>query len=263
MKTFQNYLQEAETKTKNKSKVNINPNLDAPVDQPVANRTPDPTPPGETPAPELNKANKASTQRASQGLTTPRMADLLSRMRDIEPDADDEWAGFDEPETDTALSTEVNTDNLPAQADRALTADGVERPEWHKVSNLPGNMQRAIRTLGRQLFRSMTTTPTDDIWMIANLGGQGPNSSLEVNAVANWIRNHGRDLGPGDIDFDTSIPGYLADIRQYTAGGIRWLLVRDEFGNYIYSWPENTSVGHTNAPELGQDQSNTPRLTNR
>jgi len=253
MKKFSDYLREAETKTKTKSKVKINPNLDAPVDQPIANREPENTPPGETPAPELKKANKASTQRASQGLSTPRMADLLSRMRDIEPEADDEWAGFDEPETDTAVSTEVNTENLPAQANRALTADGVERPEWHKVSNLPGNMSRAIRTLGRQLFHTMTTTPTDDIWMIANLGGQGPNSNLEVNSVANWIRNHGRDLGPGDIDFDTSIPGYSADIRQYTAGGIRWLLVRDEFGNYIYSWPETTSRDHTD----------TARLTNR
>jgi hypothetical protein len=118
-------------------------------------------------------------------------------------------------------------------------------------------MQRAIRTLGKQLFRSMTRTPTEDIWMIANLGGRGPNSSAEVNAVAGWIRKNGEDLGPGDIDFDTSIPGYQADIHQYTAGGIRWLLVRDEFGNYIYSWPETDSVENANARELGQDR---PRL---
>lgn len=266
MKTFRDYLQEAGAKTKTKNRVNINPNLDAPVDQPVANRTPDaePPPPGDAPAPTLNKASRASTQQATRGLATPGMADLLSRMRDIEPEADDDWAGFDDPEEPvTDLTTEVNTENLPAHATQALAAAGVARPEFHKVSNLPGNMSRAIRALGKQLFRSMTTTATDDIWMIANLNGQGPNSNLEVNSVAGWVRNNGRDLGPGNIDFDTSIPGYNAQIRQYSAGGIRWLLVQDEFGNYIYSWPENTSVDHANAAEIGHAQTRPRQLPPR
>lgn len=120
-------------------------------------------------------------------------------------------------------------------------------------------MSRAIRTLGRQLFRSFTQTQTDDIWMVGNLGGQGPNSRQEVNAVASWVRDNGEDIGAGDIDFDTSIPGYQADIQQYSAAGIRWLLVRDEFGDYIYSWPETDSITQRNTPQLGQ---NRPRLGN-
>jgi hypothetical protein len=260
MKTFHDYLKEAETKTK--SKVNLGPNLDAPVDQPVAKTEPEKKK-SEPATPVISKSSRANTQSKTSGLTTPRMGDLLSRMRDIEGEPDNDWAGFDEPEDNTAVSTNVNTANLPAVAGQKLQAAGVQEPEFHKVSNLPGNMQRAIRALGKQLFRSMTNTPTDDIWMLANLGGRGPNSSSEVNAVAGWVRNNGQDLGPGDIDFDTSIPDYRADIHQYTAGGIRWLLVRDEFGTYIYSWPEHQSVNPQNTPELGQDQSNTPRLTNR
>lgn len=252
MKTFTDYLREAETKTK--SKVKLGPNLDSPTDQPLANRQPE-KPRQEPQSPSIRKSSQANTQAKTAGLSTPRMADLLSRMRDIEGDADDEWAGFDEPETSTDISTDVNTENLPAVAGQQLQAAGIQTPEFHKVSNLPGNMQRAIRSLGKQLFRSMTRTPTDDIWMIANLGGRGPNTPAEVNAVAGWARKNGEDLGPGDIDFDTSIPGYQADIHQYTAGGIRWLLVRDEFGTYIYSWPEDQSISH--------DQTDNTRLTNR
>jgi hypothetical protein len=259
MKTFKDYLQEA-TKTKTKSKINIGPDLDTPVDQPLANREPE-QPRQEPETPELRKSSQANTRAKTAGLSTPRMGDLLSRMRDIDADPEDDWAGFDEPEPNIAVR--VDTENLPAVAGQKLQAAGVQNPEFHKVSNLPGNMQRAIRSLGKQLFRSMTRTPTEDIWMIANLGGQGPNSSAEVNAVANWVRKTGEDLGPGDIDFDTSIPGYNANIHQYTAGGIRWLLVQDEFGNYIYSWPENQSVTPHNAPELGQDQPEAPRLANR
>jgi hypothetical protein len=182
---------------------------------------------------------------------------MLSRMRDIEADDDDQ--GYPDQDQDNLPDVQVNTENLPAVAGQALQAAGVQDPEFHKVANLPGNMSRAIRTLGRALFRTLTRTQTDDIWMIGNLNGQGPNSRAEVNAVARWIRDSGDRVTQGDIDFDTTIPGYQADIQQWSAGGIRWLLVRDEFGDYIYSWPESDSIEQRNIPQLGQDR---PRLAN-
>ena len=260
MKTFKDYLKEAETKTKTKtkSKVNLGPDLDAPQhDQPLANRTPDQEPPRAAAAPERKKASAADTARATAGIHNPAMAQRLASMRNIAPEVDDDDWGFADPEPETALDTEVRTANLPAVAGQKLQAAGVQSPDFHKVSNLPGNMSRAIRTLGKQLFRTLTRTPTDDVYVVANLGGQGPNSTQEVNAVANWVRKNGEDLGDGHIDFDTTIPGYNANIKQYSAGGIRWLLVQDEFGNYIYSWPEGDSVEHANRRELGQDR---PRL---
>jgi hypothetical protein len=51
-------------------------------------------------------------------------------------------------------------------------------------------------------------------------------------------------------------------IPQYTAAGIRWLLVRDEFGNYIYSWPEQDSRDAQNTRELDHTPDR-PRLGNR
>ena len=257
MKSFKTYFYEAQTKTKTKSKIDLGPDLDTQHDQPLANRTPDREPEAPAAAPERKKASAADTARATAGIHNPGMADMLNRMRNIEAEPDEDDWGFADPEPEMALDTEVRTANLPAVASSNLQAAGVQSPDFHKVSNLPGNMSRAIRSLGKQLFRSLTRTPTDDVYVVANLGGQGPNSTSEVNAVANWVRKNGEDLGDGNIDFDTTIPGYNATIKQYSAGGIRWLLVQDEFGNYIYSWPESDSIEHANTPELGQDR---PRL---
>lgn len=258
MKTFKDYFHEA-TKTKTKSKINLGPDLDTPVDQPLANREPDREPEQSrtTPAPERKKASKADTQRATAGIHNPRMGDLLSRMRDIEADPEDNWDFADPEPPENAVDTHVTTANLPAVAGANMQAAGTQSPDFHKVSNLPGNMSRAIRSLGKQLFRTLTHTPTEDVYVVANLGGQGPNTNQEVNAVAHWIREQGEEVTQGNIDFDSTIPGYNADIHQYTAGGIRWLLVRDEFGNYIYSWPEEDSIEHSNQRQLGHSA---PRL---
>jgi hypothetical protein len=277
MKTFKDYLSEAErrrqpkeddeserkpTKDKQKDPFSDFDDLFQPRDDKLP-ATPEPErrqdQPQDGDRDQRRRANQADTQRAAGGIEpNQRMRDLLGRMRDIDADPDD--PGYPDPEPPQDLpDVRVNNQNLPAVAGAALRAAGTQDPDFHKVANLPGNMNRAIRTLGRQLFRSFTRTDTNDIWMVGNLGGQGPNSRQEVNAVASWVRDNGEDMGTGDIDFDTSIPGYQADIQQYSAGGIRWLLVRDEFGDYIYSWPEQDSITHRNAPQLAQGR---PRLGN-
>ena len=272
MKTFRDYLKEAEQAAaadeppKKKTKTKVRPDTSAfdrafagpSQDNPLANREPErrnqePEAPRD---PRTNQSSKVNTRNKTSGLSTPGMSAKLAGMRDIAPHPDDVPANPEEPTTD--IAHRVDPDNLPSVAGQALQAAGVVNPEWHKVANLPGNMKRAIQSLGRHLFGSMTRTRTEDIQMIANLGGQGPNSTAEVRAVANWIRDNGDDLGPGNIDFATSIPGYNAEIHNYVAAGIHWLLVRDEFGEYIYSWPEQDSVGHQNAPAVGHNDR--PRL---
>jgi hypothetical protein len=266
MKTFRDYLEEAEKKTKTKDQEadadwgGLDDLFKPKADQPLA-KIDDPEDSDEEPEQGRDARKKASqrdTLRAAGNIEpNQRMRDLLGRMRDIEAD-DDEGYPDDEPEV--LPDVRVDTENLPAVAGQALQAAGTQDPKFHKVANLPGNMSRAIRTLGRQLFQSFTSTPTDDIWMVGNLNGQGPNSRAEVNAVAKFVRDEGEEVTAGDIDFDTSIPGYTADIRQYRAAGIRWLLVRDEFGDYVYSWPESASRDARNTPEIGRDR---PRLANR
>ena len=121
-------------------------------------------------------------------------------------------------------------------------------PTWHAVSNLPGNMSRAILTLGKSLFRAFTRTPTEDIVMIGNVGGQGPNTTREVRSVAAWVEKHGVPVDDATVDFNRSIPGYTADVKHYVVGGVRFKLVRDQFGDYIYAWPESDSIG--GAPQI-------------
>ena len=209
------------------------------------------------------RARQSDTLRATAGIApTDRMRDLLSRMRDIDADPDD--PGYPDPEPPEELpQVRVNTENLPAVAGARLQAAGVQNPDFHQVANLPGNMSRAIRTLGRALFRSLTRTPTEDVWMVGNLNGQGPNSRQEVNAVAGWVRDTGERITDGDIDFDTTIPGYTADIQQWRAAGIRWLLVRDEFGDYVYSWPERDSITAAGADRLAAPERDQPRRLGR
>lgn len=211
---------------------------------------------------QRKKTRQSDTLRAAGNITpTDRMRDMMSRMRDIEADDDD---GYPDPEPPENLpSTRVNTQNLPAVAGQALQTAGVQDPDFHKVSNLPGNMARAIRALGKQLFRSFTSTDTDDIWMVGNLNGQGPNSRSEVNAVAGWVRDNGERVTQGEIDFDTTIPGYRADIQQWSAAGIRWLLVRDEFGDYVYSWPESDSITQADTDRLDRPERSEPRRISR
>lgn len=274
MKSLKDYLQEAEgdkKKTQTKQKDADWSAFDNLFGQPNdANLPSAPTPEPEAPrdeprdepeAPQQRRASQADTQRATRNIApSDDMRNMLNRMRDIENDPDD--PGYPEPEQDNAVAHRVDNQNLPAVAGQNLAAAGIQNPEFHQVANLPGNMNRAIRTLGRHLFRAFTRTETNDIWMLGNLGGQGPNTRQEVNAVAGWVRDNGEDIGTGDIDFDQAIPGYQADIQQYSAGGIRWLLVRDQFGDYIYSWPDRDSLQQANNAQVGHER-NHPRLPNR
>lgn len=201
-------------------------------DQPLVPKSDDKAPASPS-TPDFRKSSRADTLRKTSQITpSDEMRDMLSRMQDIE--------GVDD-EPEYAVAEPVTPETVPKVINRELVADGVSIPDWHIVANLPGNMSRAIRTVGRQLFGAMTRTPTDSIVMIANVLGQGPNTSREINAVANWLRNTGQEVSSGDIDFENFIPGYSADVKMYRAANCRFLLVRDQFGQYIYTWPESDS----------------------
>jgi hypothetical protein len=267
MKSLKDYIFEEDKKKKTKTKdqeadwSGLDDLFNKPADQlPAApSREPErePEAPDAPNTPPLRRASQQDTLRRAGNITpTDDMRNMLNRMRDIENDPDD--TGYPDPEEPENLpDVRVTPANLPNVINNQLTAGGVQNPDWHTVANLPGNMSRAIRTLGKQLFRSFTRTPTDDIVMLGNVNNQGPNSRQEINAVANWVRETGEDIGLGNIDFDRSIPGYDADISQYSAGGARFLLVRDQFGQYIYTWPERDSLEQRNQQQLGQER---PRL---
>lgn len=183
---------------------------------------------------DLKRAGRAATQAATAGIQMPAAAgELLSRLNVPEV-----------PDDEEAVPEPITPANLPAVISKeiAATDPNAVNPEWHAVANLPGNTSRAIRTLGKALFGAFTKTPTQDIVMIGNLGGQGPNSERDIRSVANWVVEHGRPVDTAAIDFAQVMPGYVAETKQYTAGGARFMLVRDAFGTYIYAWPESDSL---------------------
>ena len=204
--------------------------------------------------PKFKVGSAADTARATANMTpTDAMRDMMSRIN--VPVDDDE---IDEPVENLPVLRNITPQQLPAiiSRDIAMSDPHAVNPTWHTVANLPGNMSKAIKTLGKAVFRAFTKTPIKDIVTIASVGGHGPNTTREVRSVANWIVKHGRAVDSANIDFDTSMPGYTADVKLFVVGGVRFKLVKDSFGEYIYAWPESDSIGA--APELAPPVSNRP-----
>jgi len=213
--------------------------------------------------PKVVKVNKASVSKtlAATGKIKPTraMQDMLGKMLDIKLDADlpsydasierqlvkttqKQTSSVEPKPPEMVPVVVVKTTTLATTAEYALRKAGYLVPNFHQVAALPGNIKDQIRQLGRSVFKTMTITPTNKIFVVANLGGQGPNTDREVQSVADWVKQHGQDYGDGSINFDRSIPGYEAETHMYTAAGITWLLVKDFAGQYIYAWPEKESV---------------------
>lgn len=218
----------------------------AKVDRPADNKSS--TPSSEKPktgSPEIKKASAADTAKAMRGVNaTDDMRDMMSRINV----PDEMIANEPELDTDNVPSDEVrpepvNPNNVPAMISREIAAampNSVD-PQFHQVKNLPGYMSRAIRAMGRETFKNYTDTPIDDISVIANLGGQGPNSEREINAVSSWLKQNGTKLDASELGFGDMIPGYSAQTMLFSTAGMRFLVVKDFAGGYIYVWPEASS----------------------
>ena len=231
----------------------------AKVDKPAADKSLSSAKP-KADTPEIKKASAADTKKAMSGVSaTDDMRDMMSRINvpdeltANEPDIDTDNVPDDEGRPEP-----VNPNNVPALISREIAAampDTVD-PQFHQVKNLPSYMSRAIRAMGRETFKNYTDTPVEDISVVANLGGQGPNSEREINAVASWLKQNGTKLDASELGFGDMIPGYSAQTMLYSTAGMRFLVVKDFAGGYIYVWPEGSS---SNA--LGSNQSSAKALS--
>jgi len=243
--------QKTDTKTKNKTGLSddfLDDLFGSQPDQPIVHKKyakdGDKTDDDDKPAKSTRTVSKEKTHAASANITHSEKSQ--KHLADLHKNMPDAGAEEDEPKTPSTELT-VKSAQVPKVVSSAMKAAGMLDPDFHIVDNLPGNMSRAIKQLGKALFKELTTTSTGDISMVANLSGQGPNSEKEVNAVAAYAKKHGKDLGPGDIDFEGIMPGYKASTHMYTADGVRFMLVKDHAGTYIYAWPEKDSklkMGH-------------------
>jgi hypothetical protein len=192
-------------------------------------------------SPKLKVGSRADVAKKTAGMQmTPDMAHMLGGLNI----PDDQ---LEPPEQALVPHEPVTSANVPATISREIEMSdpSMVSPTFLRVADLPGNMNRAILTMGKALFRGFTKTPTKDIVMIGNMGGMGPNSQKEVRSVAKWVVDNGEDVDTAHMDFGPTMPGYEADVKQFSTAGVRFMLVRDQFGDYIYAWPEADSVSGT------------------
>jgi hypothetical protein len=217
-------------------------------------------------SPELRRASADQTRAATAGMTaSDHMRDLLNR---IQPGQDDEIddreaarrAGLHgEPEPrPPGQDVTVRRADVPAVISNALRAAGVQNPAWHTINHLPGYMNRNTRGMGRDLFSMFTRTPLEDIMTIANVYGQGPNTTAEIHAVVGWLKANAEDMGPTRLNHAIAIPGYHPEVREYRTKGIRFHVVLEpnphadpneepdpeREGRYVYAYPEQDAVTH-------------------
>jgi len=207
----------------------------------------------------LPAASAASTRSKTAAITpSDEMRNWMSR---INPDA---GAGeADIPDTPQDAMVVRTAADVPAVISSAMQASGMVTPEWHHVSNLPGYSQRNVRGMGRQLFGMFTSTPLENIQTMANVQGQGPNTDAEMRSVAAWLRDNAEDLGEVNVSHGMAIPGYEPDVREYRINGVRFHVVRDPMGQYIYAYPDaDARLGGQAQDRLGGQapQGNAPRL---
>lgn len=206
---------------------------------------------------DLPTASRTATQNRLRGMTpTDTMRDFMNR---INPDAGATEPELPPPGNDVVVRT---ARDVPVVISTAMRATGFETPEWHTINNLPGYQERNIRGMGRQLFGMFTRTPLEQIKTIANVGGQGPNTSQEVRAVAAWLRDNAEDLGEVQVDHGIAIPGYRPDVKEFRIRGVRFHVVRDPIGEYIYAYPDSDARlagGQGQQNQLGRG-GNIPRL---
>jgi hypothetical protein len=107
-----------------------------------------------------------------------------------------------------------------------------------------------------------TNTPIENIKKLANVYGQVPNTDAEMRAVAGCLRDNAEDLGEVEVNHGMAIPGYKPDVKEYKANGVRFHVVRDPMGQYIYAYPEQDAKLNVGNDQEGQGRigANMPRL---
>lgn len=194
---------------------------------------------------DLPTSSSADTKRKVGSITpSDQMRDYMNRINRDAVDIEDE------PETPPNELVVRTANDVPKVISSAMRAAGLQSPEWHRIRDLPGMNDRVIRSIGKNVFGAFTSTPQDQIKTIANVNGQGPNTNAELNAVANWLVDNAKRLPKVDADFGDAIPGYKPEIQEFSTDGVRFHLVRDPMGQYIYAYPEQDAKTNTNNPRL-------------
>lgn len=237
MKPAESRKAERRKKTKIRTKPEISSFVHPPVFYPPASEKKSAI------TPPLHQATKQRTRQRTSGIEMPPGA--AEKLAAIEATgaqdtiSEAEAAHLAGGEIQENVDTQETPEKLPEVVKKDITTKTDVELEWHQVKHLPGYLRSSIRAFGRQVFGTFTKTPIEEIQVLANLGGRGPNTKREIDAAAGWLQKNGVNDTHAVMDFERSIPDYKAEMVVYRAGGRTFLLVRDFAGNYIYTWPSS------------------------
>jgi len=186
------------------------------------------------PSISLPAAGRDVTQGKLRNMSpSDTMRDYMSRISPT--------AGEGEPDHPETAQNELvvrTAADVPAVIVNAIQASGMQSPEWHDAGDLPGMQDRNTRGMARKVMGMFTSTPLEQIQTIANVEGQGPNTNAEMRAVGKWLMDNAEDHGKVELSHGEHLPGYNPDVKEYSANGVRFHVVRDQFGQYIYAYPD-------------------------
>ena len=262
------------------------------------------TPTQDTPASghaNLNRATRDQTRNVRLQDPRGQMRDYINRIQGVdtsqEPDLEHEFdndldnahpiptPGEIEPREPTTLP--VLAQRVPALLRTEVGFPRGQEIKWHLIGNLPGYQQKTIRAMGRAEMAKRTRTPLQDITCIAHLSPQAQrmlpahpgqmsppedpranyNTLAELEIVARWLHENAENLGTPATTPHFPIPGYKVEVREYSAKGVRFHVVRDFMdenlmGYYVYAWPETDSVQDprklSNKPQLSNSSKKKP-----
>ena len=183
-----------------------------------------------------------TARKAGEIVMTPAMkkafTTLLTNLEGEEDEISNEEAYRRAGKTNQrdTLKPKVDMSTLPAVINKSVaTKTGID-VEWHQVKHLPGYLASGIRKLGRQVLAAYTTTPIEEIQVLANIKGSGPNSEEEMKAVGKWLLQNGTRKREDELNFDQVLPGYAAKVVVYNYKSFDFMVVKDFVGTYIYSY---------------------------
>jgi hypothetical protein len=251
------FLKEAGTKTKTKTKSKVdNKMFQGTKDSQVRASEPSKAP----------VAPDASTRKRTQNVTLKKavpMPDIAHIDKMIgKSDTDDDWGDLEmnapqlNYEPTLALGQDTDTDttdlaiNAPTDAETTEIAQRIHDIEWVNMLDLPGNMSQTIRNLGRRVFNAFGEQDFEFIDVVSSI----THDEEDLDVISGLVRQFGVPVQKDAlIDFQDTIPGYMAHAGVWTFGTQYYMFIKDAMGEYIYTWDNRTTNKLQHIEPMGKD----------
>ena len=211
--------------------------------------------------PDATFSPERRTKKAVQLKKAVPMPDLAQIEKNLpKADTDDDLGDLDTPMPQLGQETplELGHDEQPID-DTALAtvsselAERIREIEWNDLKDLPGFAKQTIRNMGRQVFAAFGEVTDDQIQVISSI----THDEQDLDLVAGMVRQIGKPvLEDAVVDFQDVMPGYKAYVGVYAFTNHYYMFVKDDFGEYIYSWDNqatHSKLGHQEPIDAGEE----------